>query len=135
MIKTAVYSVKPFGGNVYFYYGDYDDYLKCIHGKIDGVEEARLKKADYREALGLTSYRDKNCYIYLNPEQDLISLVGTICHEVLHAIFAITDIVGYNYNIEGQELYCYYMNSMVEFALKQFNLIKIKVENEDKGQA
>ena len=117
--------MQPFNGSIYFYYGDFEDFLREIHGKIDEVEEASIKTKGFDNSLGLTTYSDSSSYIFISRvhNNNLHILLGSIVHEIMHAIFHTLDCAGYNYNTEGQELYCYYHNSVLESVLNQLDLI------------
>ena len=117
--------MQPFNGSIYFYYGDFEDFLREIHGKIDEVEEASIKTKRFDNSLGLTTYGGNSSYIFISREHNtnLHILLGSIVHEIMHAIFHTLDCAGFNYNTEGQELYCYYHNSVLESILNQLDLI------------
>lgn len=117
--------MQPFNGYIYFYYGDFEDFLREIHGKIDEVEEANIKTKGFDDSLGLTTYAGNSSYIFISRKNNntLSVLLGSIVHEIMHAIFHTLECAGYNYNPEGQELYCYYHNSVLETVLNQLDLI------------
>lgn len=129
--------MQPFNGSIYFCYGDFEDFLREIHGKIDEVEEANIKTKGFENSLGLTTYAGNSSYIFISREHNtnLSILLGSTVHEIMHAIFHTLDCAGYSYNTEGQELYCYYHNSVLETVLNQLDLINIHTQyitrNED----
>ena len=109
--------MQPFNGSIYFYYGDFEDFLREIHGKIDEVEEVSIKTKGFDNSLGLTTYSGNSSYIFISREHN------NNLHILLGSIFHTLDCAGYNYNTEGQELYCYYHNSVLESVLNQLDLI------------
>ena len=121
MLQSFIYNFNPFEGKLFIYYGDYKDFIKAIYPRITNENKATLDNTINDDVLGLTIAEGKRCYIYINPDQSFKEVIATLGHEVLHAIFRITQASGAEYSREGEEFYCYYVSDIIRQVLHKIN--------------
>lgn len=77
-----------------------------------------LKDIGSKEFLGATYSLPKGVLVYMPNVPKTDADYGTLAHEILHAVFWITEKVGIEYSSKGEEVYTHLMQSLLQSALE-----------------
>lgn len=120
--ENFIVKIGLFSQQVMFHFGNINLLKEQLAKYFEEYEYINiLNDIKSKIVFGSTYCLPKGVLVYMPNRPKTDEDYGTLAHEILHAVFNITEKVGIEYSPEGEEVYTYLMQALMQAALKELH--------------